>query len=260
MDDKLTVAIEAAKKAGEYIRKQYDEFDRSDFSYKTPHEVVSKVDTESERLILETIKATFPDHSYFSEEEGATIRESEFYWIIDPLDGSRHFLRKIKHFAVSIALIKAGKPYLGVVYNPMTDQIFTGIVEGQGQLNNEPIQVGGLEDIDHSIAAVGLAKVGLERERTIKAYGVLANHCATLRQYGASALDLCMIATGQLDSFVHVKCKAYDYSAGAIIAVCSGASVTDLKGNPINWLLEANDLLVTNKQLFPQYLEILKEI
>lgn len=253
----IDIAISAAKQAGDLLRQAYNQSGFTHYTYKDASQIVSEVDVASEKCILGILQALFPDHSYFSEESGLTRQESAYYWVIDPLDGTTNFTRKLPHFNVSIALLKDNKPALAVVYHPLIDELYAAEFGKGAFLNGSKIRLSDVEEMSKSVVSIGRGASPEARKVAAKSFELLAPNVRSIRDFGATALDLSYLAAGKFDAHVNNSCNLYDCAAGNLIAIEAGACLTDFAGQPFDWNKEVSDILVTTPQLQKQYLDIL---
>lgn len=225
----LTTAIDAARVGGEVLRKLF----RSKLSvaYKDANNLVTEADEQSERIILEIVRTAFPDHAIFSEEAGMQATQSDYLWVIDPLDGTSNFSRGIPHFGISIALLYQARPIVGVLYAPAGDELFAA-EHGQGAtLNGMPIHISSAP-AEKTIAVVSRGTAPAEKRRHAELMNTLIGSVRTIRIPGAAAVDLAYTASGRFDVFIANGMKYYDIAAGSVIVREAGATLVDFQGNP----------------------------
>ncbi len=252
----LSVAVKAAKTAGKLLKKNFGL--AKEVSYKADNEVVSNSDKASERIILDAIGKAFPEHSVFSEEAGASGNSSDFQWIVDPLDGTTNFVNHFPHFCVSIALAHKGEIVLGVVYEPLLDELFTAEMGKGAFLNGKKIRVNDCSDISKAVAVICRGSSKLERERNVKLFSALSPNVYRVRGFGAAALDLCYFACGRFEAVAINGSQVYDFAAGSLIAGEAGGILTDFRGNSLP--VKYSDVLASNKQLRGKFFEIVKGV
>ncbi|SQH77372.1 inositol monophosphatase [Shewanella benthica] len=228
-----TIAVRAARAAGQTIIRAFAELDKVEVTAKGVNDYVTNVDIEAEAAITYQIRKSYPDHTIICEEGGENKGENKDYvWIIDPLDGTNNFVRGIPHFAVSIALQYKGKTEVAVIYDPIRDELFTA-VRGQGaKFNDYRMRVSKRNDLKDTILATGFPfKAKQHTETYMKIFGSLFTQCADLRRAGSAALDLAYVAAGRVDGFFEIGLKPWDIAAGDLIVREAGGTVTDFAGN-----------------------------
>jgi myo-inositol-1(or 4)-monophosphatase len=196
------------------------------------NDLVTQADKESEAVILETIRAEFPDHYILSEEVGDLPQDSNYKWIVDPIDGTVNFANGIPICCVSIGLEKDGKMILGAVYNPIMGEFFLA-ERGQGAtLNDRKIRVSGREDVSTSCVVTGFPYTYMDMPNgPIQVFERFIRKGVPLRRLGSAAIDLCWVAAGRFDAFYEHKLQPWDSAAGFLIVEEAGGKVTDFKGD-----------------------------
>ncbi len=242
MDNKYKkVAIDLALKSGALIRDSVGKI--SKVSYKGRDNIVTDVDKKSERLIIKKITSEFRDHSILSEESLPRNGSSEYRWIIDPLDGTTNFAHAFPFFCVSIALEFRGRVILGVVYDPMRDELFYAERRKGAFLNKKRIHVSTVKILSESFLATGFS-YGHTKERNLSNFKNLLIKSMAIRRAGSAALDLCYVACGRFDGFWEMFLKPWDSAAGLVIVEEAGGIVTRFDGSAYS--PHDEDLLATN--------------
>lgn len=228
----LNIAIRAARKAGNTIARNYETPDAVEASQKGSNDFVTNVDKDAEHLIIETIRKSYPQHTIITEEAGELAGEDQdVQWVIDPLDGTTNFIKRLPHFAVSIAVRVKGRTEVAVVYDPMRNELFTA-VRGQGaQLNGYRLRGSTARDLDGTILATGFPfKVKQHAESYIKLISKLFTRCADFRRTGSAALDLAYVAAGRVDGFFEIGLRPWDFAGGELLVREAGGLVCDFTG------------------------------
>ncbi|MCL1037737.1 inositol-1-monophosphatase [Shewanella corallii] len=241
MHPMLTIAVRAARAAGQTIMRAYTDFDRVEVSAKGINDYVTSVDKEAEAAIVYQIRKSYPDHTIVGEESGENRGTNKDYiWVVDPLDGTTNFVKGIPHFAVSIALQYKGKTEVAVVFDPVRNEMFTA-VRGQGaKMNDFRVRVSNNTDISTSIVATGFPfKARQHTETYMNILGEVFAHCADLRRSGSAALDLAYVAAGRMEGYFEIGLKPWDIAAGDLIVREAGGTVTDFTGGH-GYLLSGN--------------------
>ncbi|MEJ2313274.1 MAG: inositol monophosphatase family protein [Nitrospirota bacterium] len=226
----LETAFRAARNAAGVILGNLGSLSRDDIDSKQASDFVTRVDRESEKTIVETIGASFPDHTFLAEE---SIKDADnrYRWIIDPLDGTTNFIHQYPMFSVSIALEAEGEVVLGVVLDPLRDELFHAEKGGGAFLNGKPLSVSSVESPGGSLIATGFpfrnkGMTGLYLEAFKRVF--LAS--GDLRRAGSAALDLCHLAAGRCEGFFELGLSAWDVAAGGLMIKEAGGLITDFSG------------------------------
>ena len=252
----LRFAQNIALEAGTILRTGF--YRNIEVSKKSDRELVTSIDVASEKLLRKKIFSEFPDHKILSEELGDKQDiDVPDLWVIDPLDGTNNFAHGFPVFAVSIAFIHRGILEVGVVHDPMRNEIFVASSRTDAYLNGAKITVSRTEDISQSLIATGFPYHRSPGTENNLDYFISFWYAAQgIRRAGSAALDICYTAAGRLDGFWELKLKPWDMSAGALIAKKAGAVVTDFDGNP--WQLQSDRIVVANPKIHRQMLDIIK--
>ncbi len=251
----LPVAREAAEAAGGLLRHGLDE--AKDIGYKGAVDLVTNFDGLAQELIIKHIAAAYPSHAFLAEEGIRPAAPAEFLWVIDPLDGTTNFAHRLPVFAVSIGLVFRGKPVLGVVFDPVREDLFTASAGGGAYLGNRRIHVSGVSDLDRALLATGFPYD--IRESPLNNLDHFQNFCLraqAVRRCGSAALDLCYLACGRFDGFWELKLKPWDVAAGALIVTEAGGRVSDLDGGAFR--IDNGETLATNGLIHESMLAVLK--
>jgi myo-inositol-1(or 4)-monophosphatase len=194
--------------------------------------LVTEADLASEKVIFEIIKNQFPDHFILSEEAGEIKMDSEYKWIIDPIDGTVNFAHGVPICCVSIGLEKAGKIIMGAVYNPLINEFFVAEKGKGATLNGEKIQVSTETDLLKACLVTGFPYTYLDMPNgPLEVFSKLIRKGIPVRRLGSAAIDLCWVAAGRFDGFYEHKLQAWDSAAGFLMVEEAGGIVTDFKGD-----------------------------
>ncbi len=248
----LNATFKSAKVLNKYLGNL------SEINKKGVIDLVTEADIESEKVIIETIKSNFPDHSILAEESGHELNKNpEYLWIIDPLDGTTNFAHGLKSFASSIAFSRNGEIVFGMVNNPATQELFSAVLNKGAFLNGEPIQVSKTENLTDSLLVTGFP---YNFKEIIKPLMERFTNCLSaaqaVRRLGAASLDLCYVACGRFDGFWEENLKPWDTAAGMFIAREAGAVVTDFSDSSFS--VEKNEVLATNGKIHNEMLSLLE--
>ncbi len=244
----IALAKEAALAAGEVLLNHFGNVSDKMIRQKTENDFLSFVDEESERVIIETIRSRFPQHSFLAEESGASENESPHRWIIDPLDGTKNYLSGIPVFAVSIALEYKNELVLGVIYEPVRKELFWA-EKGRGAwLNDRPIRVSAKTTLSKSLIATGFPfKAKQFLPEYLNAFEEIFTQCTGMRRAGAAAVDLAWLAAGRFDGFWELGLQPWDVAAGAVLIREAGGQISDFWGGDgflFNHYLTAGSIVV----------------
>ena len=229
----LNFAIRVAKDAGRLLRDRVGT--RIDIDHKGAINIVTDVDLASERLIREAISTYYPRHEILAEESGLSESSSEHRWIVDPLDGTTNYAHGYPIFCVSIALECRGEIVLGVVYDPMRDELFAAERGGGAALNNRLIHVSKTAELMQGLLSTGFPyDIRTSQLTNLDHWANFAMNAQALRRDGAAALDLCYVACGRFDGFWELSLSPWDTAAGALIVTEAGGRVTSFSGGPFS--------------------------
>ena len=227
MHPMLNIAVRAARNAGDLIQRSSENISQLTISKKSKNDFVSEVDRMAEQEIIQVIKYAYPDHSILAEESGEH-KGNEFTWVIDPLDGTTNYLHGYPQYAVSIALKNKGKTEVGVIYDPLRDELFTAEKGGGAMLNNRKIRVSKQTDLSTALIGTGFPfKFPQHLDAYLNMFKTLTPATAGIRRAGSAALDLAYLATGRLDGFWEIGLKEWDMAAGILLVQEAGGVVTD---------------------------------
>ena len=251
----LNFAIRVAKDAGRLLRDRVGT--RIDVDHKGSINLVTDVDLASERLIREAISTYYPRHEVLGEEGGLSESGSEYRWVVDPLDGTTNYAHGYPIFCVSIALECKGEIVLGVVYDPMRDELFAAERGGGAALNNRPIRVSKTAELMQGLLSTGFPyDIKTSKLTNLDHWANFAMNAQALRRDGAAALDLCYVACGRFDGFWELNLSPWDTAAGALIVTEAGGRVTNFSGGPFsNYKPE---VVASNGLIHDRMLEVLK--
>jgi len=231
MHPMLNTAIRAARSAGELILRSSDNIGQLRIDQKGKNDYASEVDRAAEREIITLIKTAYPDHAILAEESGAH-EGNDYVWVIDPLDGTTNFLHGFPQYAVSIALKFKGRLEVGVVYDPLRDELFSAARGGGAMLNNRRLRVTQQTSLKGALLGTGFPfKTDLHLDAYMGMFRALTTQCAGLRRAGAAALDLAYVAAGRLDGFWEIGIMEWDMAAGILLIKEAGGVVTDFSFN-----------------------------
>ena len=231
MHPMLNIAVAAARAAGSIIVRYLDRVDTLEVATKHMNEFVTQVDREAEAIIIADIRKAYPNHAVLAEESGAA-GDSEYRWIIDPLDGTTNYLHGFPQFCVSIALEHRGRLEQGVVFDPLRQELFVASRGAGARLNDRRIRVSRQIGLEGSLLGTGFPFRGAyDLDTYLETMRALVPKSAGVRRAGAAALDLAYVAAGRLDGFWEFGLEPWDMAAGVLLIREAGGLVTDADGD-----------------------------
>ncbi|MCS6807309.1 MAG: inositol monophosphatase family protein [Bacteroidota bacterium] len=257
-DHLLSIAQKAALEAGNMLKEAFGTSFRID-SKEGRHNLVTEYDHRAEDMIISCIHSAFPDHIFLAEESGSTGAPADtIRWIIDPLDGTVNFAHSIPIFCVSIAAEQSGKLLCGVIYAPMTSELFTGTHGGGAYLNGQALSVSTTDNLEDAILVTGFPYNAWENpQNCIDHFSRFVRMGLPVRRLGSAALDLAYLAAGRFDGYWEVSLNAWDVAAGKLLLQEAGGMITQYDGSPHN--LYNGTMLATNGRIHKAMSKILTE-
>ncbi|MDA0680587.1 MAG: inositol monophosphatase family protein [Proteobacteria bacterium] len=228
----LNVAVMAARRGGDTLIRNMNKLEKLNVEQKGRNDFVSDADYAAEKAVIETILKHYPDHAILAEESGQT-GESDYVWIIDPLDGTTNYLHRFPVYCVSVALAHNGRLEHGAVYDPLRQEFFTA-TRGQGaQLEGHKIRVSGRIDLERALIGTGFPYRDSNEafEPYMNMLVSAMKNTTGIRRAGSAALDLCYVAAGRLDAYWETGLKPWDLAAGTLIVREAGGIVSGLDGS-----------------------------
>jgi myo-inositol-1(or 4)-monophosphatase len=256
MHPMLNIAVKAARRAADLINRASQNLDVLTIKHKSLNDLVSEVDRAAEEAIIDVIRGAYPEHAILAEESGAS-GESEFQWIIDPLDGTTNFLHGFPQYCVSIGMLHKGVPTHGVIFDPTRNDLYTAS-RGRGAfLNDRRLRVSKRDKLIDGLIGTGFPFRMFEH---LDAYDAmlkdLMTQCAGVRRPGSAALDLAAVAAGRFDGFWEIGLAPWDMAAGVLMITESGGLVSDFEGN--DKFLERGQIVAGSPKIFSQLLQVIQ--
>jgi myo-inositol-1(or 4)-monophosphatase len=251
--------IYIARKSGEIIRNAYRTRFTVEIKADNVKNLVTEIDKKSEQTITEFIRKKYPDHNILAEEGGEIKSNSEYFWVIDPLDGTTNFAHGLPIFSVSIGLQYKNETVAGVVYDVMRDVVYSA-EKGSGAFENDKkIVVSSNNNIEESLLVTGFPyNVAENPEKAFERFIVMLKKARAVRRLGSAAIDFCYVASGTFDGFWEVYLNPWDICAGKLIVEEAGGKVTDFNGNPIS--IFNKQILSTNGKIHYKMIELLNSV
>lgn len=246
----MTVMINAARKAAKGLVRDFGEAQALQVSRKGAADFVSRADHKAEQDIFEELSRARPKYGFIMEERGEIEgSDNSNRWIVDPLDGTTNFLHGVPQFATSIALERDRQPYAGVIFNPVTDELYWA-EKGEGAyLNDRRIRVSGRDDLSAALFACGLPFAGRPgRKEALAETERVLEQTAGVRRFGAAALDLAFVAAGRFDGYWERNINSWDIAAGAILVREAGGLMTEIEGG--RNFMTGESVLAANPEIY----------
>ena len=254
----INVAIKAARAAGAIINRAALDVESVRISQKLVNDFVTDVDHASEKVIIETLLTAYPGHGIWAEESGSEhgAKDSEFVWIIDPLDGTTNFIHGLPVYCVSIALAVRGKIEQAVIYDPSRNDLFTATKGRGAYMNDRRLRVSKRIRLQECLLSTGFPfRPGDDFNTYLRMMGDVMQRTAGLRRPGAAALDLAYVAAGFTDGFFEIGLQAWDVAAGSLLVTEAGGLVGNFTGEPD--FLEQKECLAGNPRVYGQMVSLI---
>lgn len=224
-----------ARQAGAYLKEEREKFDFSRIEEKSAHNYVSYVDKESERRIVDRLRALCPSAGFITEEGSAGRQEEAYYWVVDPLDGTSNYIHNLEPYCVSIALCGPSGTLLGVVYEVCRNECFYAVHGEKAYLDGREIRVSEVDTIDRAFIGIGFPyNAAAYHPTALRLVDWMYGRVGGVRLMGSAAIELCYVAAGRFDARIEAFLGPWDIAAGAFIVQQAGGKVTDLGGGD-NW-------------------------
>jgi myo-inositol-1(or 4)-monophosphatase len=219
----LDAAENAGRKAGELLRKKFHSPQHVNAAL--AHDIKLAIDIETQELITKALLKQFPEHALYGEEGIVGDQSSEHQWVVDPLDGTVNYFYQIPHFCVSIALRWKGEIIVGVIYDPMRDEMWSAQKGEKPRLNGQHFRVSERTELSEAVISVGLAKTDHSIDSNLPLFEAMIHHVRKCRVLGSAALDMAYVACGRLDAYIERGISLWDIAAGWILIETAGGKV-----------------------------------
>ena len=247
-----------AIQVGTFIEKETLHFSMDRVEHKGFNDLVSYVDKEAERQVVEQLHAILPEAGFITEEGTSTTLGEHYHWVIDPLDGTTNFIHGLPVFAVSIGLMAQDEVVLGVVYEVNRRECFYAMKGGGAFCNDQPIQVSKALKLSSSLLATGFPYYQFDlMDKYFSSMKLLMQKTHGLRRLGSAAMDLCYVASGRMDGYFEYNLNSYDVAAGVLIVQEAGGRVTEFLGG--NNYIFGRNIVASNGAIHDEFLEVLAE-
>jgi fructose-1,6-bisphosphatase/inositol monophosphatase family enzyme len=246
----LEVCVDAARRAGALVSSRF--LTEKEISFKGRADIVTDVDLASEKIILDLLTSEFPGFSVLSEESEPVTNDSEYTWVVDPIDGTRNFAEGIPHFCLVVALAKGSEMVVGLTFDPLRDEMFTAQLGKGAFLNGKPISVSQRQEVPDSILGFDLGYVDEKAGLALDMVRSLWPNIQGMRLMGSSALGLAYAACGRLDIYFHHQLSPWDIASGLVLVEEAGGSVVDKQGEAAN--LYTSSIIASSPRLIDRFL------
>lgn len=248
------VAVLAAVSAGNFIAKNVGKI--KSIRYKGETNIVTDIDKRAEDIIIGVIKKPYPRHNFLAEEKAYRRNDSDFTWIIDPIDGTTNFLHGFPFFCVSVALTYREKVIVGVVYDPSKNELFHAERKKGAFLNRKRIHVSGVKEVKKALLSTGFAyNVKKTKRNNVNNFAKFLKTSQAIRRPGSAALDICYVACGRFDGFWELRLSSWDTAAGFRIVEEAGGKVTKFDGS--KYSVYDKEILVSNSKIHSRMVKTL---
>lgn len=248
-----------ARTAGEFLLEEQKSFSRDKIEEKRSHDYVSYVDKESERRVTSALRTLLPQAGFVTEEGTVAYTDEQYWWVVDPLDGTTNFVHGASPYCVSIALRSADELLLGVVYDPTQNECFSAYKGGGAFLNGARINVSVTDCLDNAFLITELPYEADKYAHTaVHLLQTLYGRVAGIRMNGSAALAICHVAAGRIDGWLEAFIGKWDFSAAALIVLEAGGKVTDFYGNAD--FLNGHHIIATNSRIHENLQEIVMQV
>jgi len=256
MKELLETAKNLAEEAGEHIRQSASQLRQVD--YKGRADMVTDVDRRAEEIILDGLRRAYPDHAVLAEESGENEAQSDYRWVIDPIDGTTNFVHGYPFYCVSIAVQYRQETVAAVVLNPVLGELFSALKGGGAHLNGNPITVSSTSELSKTLLATGFPyQLGERWQHSMTLFEAFYRNSHGVRRDGSAALDLCYVAAGRFDGYWEYELNPWDVAAGLLIVQEARGKTTDFQDNPSD--IYDRQVLASNGRIHDAMLRVMRK-
>jgi len=253
----LKISQQAAREAGQYLKKEFFKYQRGGEKYKSPREMVTRCDQKVEDIIFKHLKRHFPSYGSLSEESGLDSQKNKCSWVVDPLYGTHNFTVHNPIFSVSIALLYQNKIVMAITFMPLLDEMYWAIKNKGSYKNNKKIKISSISKLNKSFINYCHGAGPSNYKKAFQIYEYFHPRTTNIRHFGSTTLELAMVAGGHTDALILPGGKIWDLAAGVLLVREAGGIVTDFKGH--QWTPNSKNLVASNKKLHLQILKYVKK-
>jgi myo-inositol-1(or 4)-monophosphatase len=252
-------AIEIVEAAGRYISTEAESFDKNKVESKGLHDFVSFVDKTSEKLLIDGLKKLVPKVGFIAEENTVKTSDSQYKWIIDPLDGTTNFIHGLEPYAISVALMQDKEIIIGIVHEISKNETFYAWKGSKAFLNGKPIEVTNVSKVKDSLIATGFPYYDYQHmSQFLNSLDHFMRNSHGIRRIGSAATDLAYVACGRFEAFYEYSLSPWDVAAGAFIVQQAGGKVADFSGG--DDYIFGKEIIATNSLIYDEFLDSIKSI
>lgn len=245
--------VNLSKAVGQFIKNEVNNLDNTDVEEKGLHNLVTYVDKESEKILVNELGKILPDAGFIAEEDSSLAESDHFNWVIDPLDGTTNFIHRVPLYAISIALLDKGEVILGCVYEINLDECFYAWKNSHAFLNGEEIHVSNTNNLNSSLLATGFPYYDYSLlDPYLDLFKDLMRTTRGVRRLGSAAVDLAYVACGRFDLFYEYGLQSWDVAAGSLIVRQAGGTVSDFRDKR-NYIF-GKQLIASNKLIHNEFI------
>ncbi len=253
--DALQVAIQATRSAGAILLDRFRQ--GAEIHFKGRANIVTTADLEAERSLISTLRSEFPDHGILSEESPPVNEGADLVWIMDPLDGTNNFSFGIPFFCVVLALTRGDESLLGVIYDPLRDELFSASKGGGAYLNNEPVSVTSKSTVRESLIGLDLGYVDENGKHLLKLLSDLWPDVYAFRLMGSAALSMAYVACGRVDLYFHLLLYPWELACGQLLVHEAGGTASNWSGERLG--TRGDSVVASNRDVHGDFLQQLRE-
>lgn len=258
IEELLTFAQETAVSAGHLVREKY--YQPLEIRNKGFRDIVTDADIAAQKLITDAIQSKYITHGFLTEEEDSQLpTQGEVIWAIDPIDGTTNYSRLQPLFCVSIAAQIEGESVVGVIYDPMRDELFSAACGLGSTLNGKSIQVSAVDSLDAAIVGLDWSRHKGLRSSTLDILALFAHQVQVVRAIGSAALALAWIAAGRFDIYLNFNLRPWDVAAADILIREAGGRLSDHRGDPMTWSVDGMSGVGSNGRIHQQFLDTFQD-
>lgn len=223
MQDHLDLAIRAARQAGELLRRNFEQPLRVNAS--EAHDIKLELDVQTQDLITRLLLGNFPGHALYGEEGIVGDQSAEYQWIVDPIDGTVNYFYGIPHFCTSIALRRGDEMMVGVIYDPMRDEMWATRAGAEATLNGKPFRVSTRPELSDAVVSIGFSKTNTTITAALPLLNDMVHRVRKCRMMGSAALDMAYVSCGRLDAYIEQSISLWDVAAGILLVENAGGKI-----------------------------------